>query len=103
MSSFLNPAAQRTAGSPVVGDARLRGQPRAGEHEDIADGDQVGQRVERGTGRARHYFCPVCGVAVLRNPRGDPSKFSVNARCIDGVDLSALEREHIDGRNWALE
>ncbi len=56
-----------------------------------------------GTRRARHYFCPTCGVAPLRNPRGDPSKVSVNARCIDGVDLSALALEHIDGKNWALE
>jgi hypothetical protein len=26
-----------------------------------------------GTGRARHYFCPTCGVAPLRNPRNDPA------------------------------
>lgn len=53
-----------------------------------------------GTRRARHYFCPTCGVAPLRNPRSDPGKFSVNARCVEGVDLSALEIEHFDGRNW---
>lgn len=53
-----------------------------------------------GTGRARHYFCPVCGIAPLRNPRSDPTKFSVNARCIEGVDISALEIEHFDGRDW---
>jgi hypothetical protein len=53
-----------------------------------------------GTGRARHYFCPTCGVAPLRNPRSDPTKISVNARCIDGIDLAKLTLEHFDGRNW---
>jgi hypothetical protein len=53
-----------------------------------------------GSGRARHYFCPVCGVAPLRNPRSDPSKVSVNARCIEGVDLAKLQFEHFDGQHW---
>jgi hypothetical protein len=53
-----------------------------------------------GTGRARHYFCPVCGVAPLRNPRSNPDKVSVNARCIEGVDLARLQIDHFDGQNY---
>jgi hypothetical protein len=53
-----------------------------------------------GTGRARHYFCPICGVAPLRNPRNDPSKISVNARCLEGVDPAALNKVAFDGRNY---
>lgn len=53
-----------------------------------------------GTGRARHYFCPTCGVAPLRNPRSAPDKISVNARCIEGVDLAKLQVEHFDGINY---
>lgn len=53
-----------------------------------------------GTGRARHYFCPVCGVAPLRNPRYNPDKVSVNARCIEGVELARLQIDHFDGQNY---
>lgn len=55
------------------------------------------------TGRASHYFCKHCGVAVLRHPRGAPDKFSVNARCIDGFELAAVSIEHIDGKSLSLE
>jgi len=54
------------------------------------------------TGTARHYFCPVCGIAVFRVPRRDPSKRSVNVRCIDGVDLSKLKIDSFDGRNTSV-
>ena len=56
-----------------------------------------------GTGRASHYFCKHCGVAVLRHPRGAPEKFSVNARCIDGIDLAAIKLDHIDGKSLPLD
>ena len=53
-----------------------------------------------GTGQARHYFCPKCGVAVLRNPRTSPdTKFSVNVRCLAEVDVSKLKVTQFDGRN----
>ena len=52
------------------------------------------------TGVARHYFCRVCGVASFYIPRSDPDKIDVNARCLDGVDLSQLRVRHFDGRNW---
>jgi hypothetical protein len=55
-----------------------------------------------GTGRARHYFCPTCGVAALRNPRSDPAKVSVNARCLAGVDLAGLVYVKFDGRSLPL-
>jgi hypothetical protein len=56
-----------------------------------------------GTGRASHYFCKNCGVAVLRHPRGAPEQFSVNARCIDEFDSSSVEIAHIDGKSLPLE
>jgi hypothetical protein len=52
------------------------------------------------TGVAQHHFCPVCGVAPFYIPRSDPDKIDVNARCLEGVDLSALRVGHFDGRNW---
>jgi hypothetical protein len=52
------------------------------------------------TGVARHHFCPNCGVAPFYIPRSDPDKMDVNVRCLDAVDLTALEIDHFDGRNW---
>jgi len=52
------------------------------------------------TGQARHYFCPQCAVAVLRNPRTGPdTRFSVNIRSLAGVDSSKLKITQFDGRN----
>ncbi len=52
------------------------------------------------TGVAQHHFCPRCGVASFYIPRSDPDKIDVNARCLDGVDLSKLRLRKFDGRNW---
>jgi hypothetical protein len=45
-----------------------------------------------------HHFCPVCGVAVLRS-MVSRQRLSVNARCVEGVDLTALEIEPFDGKH----
>ncbi|HEV3191050.1 MAG TPA: GFA family protein [Polyangiaceae bacterium] len=52
------------------------------------------------TGVAKHHFCRVCGVQSFYVPRSDPDKVDVNARCLDGIDLEALEVTRFDGRNW---
>ena len=52
-----------------------------------------------GTRQARHWFCPKCGVAVLRNPRTDRSKYSVNVHCLEGIDPGKVKRNHFDGKN----
>ena len=51
------------------------------------------------TGAAKHLFCKVCGVKSFYVPRSFPHGYSVNARCLDGVDLAALETGHFDGRS----
>jgi hypothetical protein len=49
---------------------------------------------------AQHHFCPVCGVGSFYIPRSDPDKIDVNARCLEGVDVTQLARRHFDGRDW---
>jgi hypothetical protein len=49
---------------------------------------------------AQHHFCRVCGIHSFYVPRSDPDKIDVNVRCLDGVDLEALEVSTFDGRNW---
>ncbi len=45
-----------------------------------------------------HHFCPICSTAIMRS--GYPGdRVSLNARCIEGVDVFTLEVERYDGRN----
>lgn len=52
------------------------------------------------SGVARHWFCPTCGVKSFYRPRSHPDGISINARCIEGLDLDRLTIEPFDGRNW---
>ena len=52
------------------------------------------------TGAAQHTFCATCGIHPFYVPRSDPDKIDVNVRCLDGVDIAALEVKEFDGRNW---
>ena len=42
------------------------------------------------TGTAQHLFCSHCGIKSFYVPRSHPDGFSVNARCVDGLELAAL-------------
>ena len=53
------------------------------------------------TGTAKHTFCHHCGIHSFYVPRSDPEDFSVNARCLDGIDPALLVPSHFfDGRDW---
>lgn len=52
------------------------------------------------TGISEHKFCKHCGIHPFYTPRSDPDKVDVNVRCLDGVELDALEIRRFDGRNW---
>lgn len=53
-----------------------------------------------GTGKARHHFCTTCGITPYYIARSHPDKIDVNARCVDDIDVDALERIPFDGQNW---
>jgi len=42
------------------------------------------------TRTAKDYFCPTCGIQPFRRPRTAPHLWSVNVRCLDGVDLASI-------------
>lgn len=54
------------------------------------------------TNTAKHFFCRHCGVHPFIRPRIDPSRWAVNVRCLDGVDLSSIEVRPFDGANWEV-
>jgi hypothetical protein len=42
------------------------------------------------TRTATDYFCPVCGILPFRRPRTAPHLWTINVRCLDGVDLTKI-------------
>ena len=72
----------------------------APEQFELLSGAEALETYRFNTGTARHTFCRVCGVQPFYTPRSDPDKIDVNVRCLDGIDVSSLERHHFDGRNW---
>ncbi len=68
----------------------------------ITKGQDVLEQYQFNTMTAKHYFCRHCGVHPFTRPRLDPSRWAVNMRCIDGVDLSSLEVRNFDGENWEV-
>ena len=53
-----------------------------------------------GTRTAQHYFCRNCGIAPFSRPRIDPTRWAVNLRCLDDLELSILPRRTFDGAHW---
>ena len=48
----------------------------------------------------QHHFCAKCGIhpyAEANDPSGKPMA-AINARCLDGVDLTKLPLKHFDGK-----
>lgn len=48
-----------------------------------------------------HRFCPTCGIQPFSEDAGtgDGRSAYVNLRCLDGIDLSAIEIVEFDGRS----
>lgn len=51
-----------------------------------------------GTMTADHLFCGTCGIKPLYRPRSHPDAWSVNARCVEGLNIG--RRVVFDGQNW---
>jgi len=52
------------------------------------------------TKTAKHYFCKHCGIHPFIRPRLDPSRWAINVRCIDEIDLSCVPVRSFDGQHW---
>jgi hypothetical protein len=54
-----------------------------------------------GTGVAQHTFCRHCGMHAFYIPRSQPDRITVNARCLDDIDVRTLDpKRHFDGKHW---
>src|SRR4249920_877422 len=66
----------------------------------IVRGEEELTLYQFNTKTAKHHFCRHCGVHPFVRPRLDPSKWAVNVRCIDEVDLSSVPVRQFDGEHW---
>ena len=53
------------------------------------------------TRTAKDYICPTCGILPFRRPRTAPGQWSINVRCLDGVDLDAIPEKKLFGSRLA--
>jgi hypothetical protein len=52
---------------------------------------------EWGTKVAKDYFCPVCGILPFRRPSDAPGIWTVNVRCLEGVELDTIPIKKLFG------
>jgi len=70
------------------------------ERFELLRGDDALSTYTFGTGVAKHTFCRHCGIHSFYTPRSRPDGFSVNVRCLEGVDLGRLNPSLFDGQHW---
>jgi len=68
----------------------------------LISGDEHLGTYQFGTRLAKHHFCTVCGIHTFTRPRAAPDQYTINVRCLDGVDPASLgdRIKPFDGRNW---
>lgn len=49
-----------------------------------------------------HLFCPICGVQSFAHGAGPDGAemYSINARCLDGVDVTTLSPKPFPGKDY---
>lgn len=63
-------------------------------------GQEILEEYRFGTGTARHFFCPFCGIHTHSHPRIAPDQVSVNARTLNEFYAIPWEIAEFDGQNW---
>ena len=49
------------------------------------------------TKTAKDYFCPTCGILPFRRPRTAPDLWTINVRCLEGINVNDIPKEHLRG------
>jgi hypothetical protein len=66
---------------------------------DAADQKQLLSTYVWRVATSGQHFCPTCGVAVIRTSTQFAPPVSINARCLEGVDIGALTIRPFDGKH----
>jgi hypothetical protein len=64
----------------------------------LTEKQQLSTYVWRAVTGGQH-FCPACGIAVIRTSTQYPPPVSINARCLEEVDIASLTIRPFDGRH----
>ena len=70
------------------------------EQVHITAGKDVLSIYQFNTKTAQHYFCRTCGIQTFSHSRLAPDKWTVNVRCLDGLDIASLKISSFDGEHW---
>lgn len=54
-------------------------------------------RYEWHTRVAKDYFCKRCGIQPYRRPRMTPDLWTINARCLEDLDLAGVPVQSVTG------
>lgn len=68
----------------------------------LLSGEDVLSDYQFNKKNVHHLFCKECGVGAFgRGAMPDGKEmFAINVRCLDGVDISALNLTPVDGKNF---
>ncbi len=61
------------------------------QHFRMTAGEDQLTEYRFGTGKARHFFCKVCGIKPFYVPRSNPDGWDVNARCLDAGSVTEMQ------------
>jgi hypothetical protein len=68
----------------------------------LLSGDAALTKFEFNKHTIQHQFCSTCGIqsfALGTNPKTGARMAAINVRCVDGIDVDALEVRKVDGRS----
>ncbi|GAA3928378.1 GFA family protein [Litoribacillus peritrichatus] len=70
----------------------------------VTKGEEFLTLYQFNTQVAKHYFCAQCGIYTHHQRRSNPSQFSYNVACLEGINSQDIECVgFIDGVNHAMD
>jgi hypothetical protein len=72
---------------------------------ELVSGGEALRDYQFGKKRIHHVFCPTCGIRSFARgakPDGTPM-VAVNVRCLEGVDVAALDVKPFDGKSLPVD
>ena len=75
------------------------------EHFHLLTGEESLSLYRFGSEKASHWFCSKCGIHTFGRPRMDPSRYTVNARCLDDFEqvLADSAEKTFNGKDHPLD
>ena len=71
----------------------------------ILKGEKHLSLYQFGENLASHWFCSYCGIHPFGRPRTDPSRYTINLRCLESYDdiIKNITKKAFNGREHPLD